>query len=986
MGPESDWVFGAFRLDPAGRQLWQGTTAVQLRPKLFAALQYLVEHPGRLITREELLRAVWSRTHVDETLLRGTMRDLRAALDDDAEAPRFIETIPHQGYRFLAAVRREATQRAAGEAQTPTDPRSRGLIERERERALLDRGLDRTLNRQRQIVFVTGEPGIGKTTLVDAFVEALPNRHGVLVGRGQCVEQYGGSEAYLPVLEAIGQLCRHRAGKRVLGILNQYAPTWLVQLPALLTDSELDALQRKTQGAGRDRMLREMAEALEALSVEMPLTLVFEDLHWSDHSTLDLLGVLARRREPARLLVLATYRPTDVIVSGHPLRALTQELQARGLCEEVPLGFLSEPAIATYLSDRFGATSDDTAFRSLAHVMHRRTDGNPLFMVNVADDLVARGVLAVCDGAWHVQGDVEWLGAGVPDGLKPLIDRQFERLPPEDQRLLEAASVAGRVFSCASVAAALEVPREEVEERCDRLSRRGVFISEAVDVGIGHYAFLHDLHAHALYDGLSASRRMRLHGRVAEFEAQASATYVRGHAAQLALHFERAGDAANAVTHLQQAATNALARQAFQEAIESLQRALVLLAMLPESSERDESELAAQTLLITPLRVAHGFGSHEVAVATARARELSERLPSTPALLPALLGMARLHVARTELSDAAGLVGRLVRLADAAPDPLPLVTDSVIVYVCYFRGELTTAMQHAERGAAAYDIARHRSVALTYGDDPGVRCLGQGAWAMWALGYPDRARAMAAAGLDLAQAIEIPHCEAQALFFSCWLHLLIRDVQAASEALDQLERISLQHGLRQFQAEGIAMRGCLLVQQGEDLSSAAAFLGRGLADQASTGVRLKAPWFLASLAESLAGCRATRQARALADEAVASAERTGELMDRMHALTVKGDLCAAASRDDEATTCFDQVIVLARQRAARAMELRAATRLARVHQRRGRITEARAFLGDIYGGFTEGFETPDLQDARALLDSLEGAAPRRKRKVTRGER
>lgn len=985
MGPESDWVFGAFRLDAVGRQLWRGTTAVPLRPKLFAALQYLVEHAGRLITREELLRAVWSRTHVDETLLRGTMRDLRAALDDDAEAPLFIETIPHQGYRFLAAVRREARLRATAEALAPTDARSRGLIERERERALLDRCLDRTLNRQRQIVFVTGEPGIGKTMLVDAFVEALPNRHGVLVGRGQCVEQYGGSEAYLPVLEAIGQLCRHRPGKRVLGILNQYAPTWLVQLPALLTDSELDALQRKTQGAGRDRMLREMAEALEALSVEMPVTLVFEDLHWSDHSTLDLLGVLSRRREPARLLVLGTYRPTDVIVSGHPLRALTQELQTRGLCEEVPLGFLSEPAIATYLSDRFGATSEDTAFRSLAHVMYRRTDGNPLFMVNVADDLVARGVIAVYDGAWHVQGEGEQLGAGVPDGLKPLIDRQFERLPPEDQRLLEAASIAGRVFSAASVAAALEATPDDIDERCENLGRRAVFIAEAVGHPAGHYTFLHDLYQRSLYDQLSTSRRARLHRRVAEFEAQAPADQVRERAAQLAVHFERGGDPFGAIPHLLQAARNALERRVFQEAIDLLQHALVLLAPLQESRARDELELSVHMLMSQPFVMARGSGSPEVAAAVNRARELSQRMDQDPARLPALLAMARLHVVRAELREAAALVEPILALSRQASDPLPLIADSVVTLISCFQGALTTARARAACVGAAYDMARHGSIALTYSDDPGVMCLGLSAWALWGLGFPDQATAKAAAAIELARRLRIPYCESMAWMWACWVNLLSRNLPAAETSLDALDALAMRHDLRQFMAERSVTRGWLLVQQG-GLRAAVDLLERGLVEQADSGTRVFAPWIMSSLAEALAGGGQAQRARGVADAAISIARTTGDLFGLMQALTVKGQVCETSADATAAVACFEEAGALARQCAARSMELRAATRLARLRQRQGKVTEARELLSEVYGWFTEGFDAPDLQDARALLVSLEGSAPRAQPKATRARR
>src|SRR5215471_18370081 len=188
MSTGENFVFGAFRLDPAAKQLWRGTSLVPLRPKLFAALHYLIEHSGRLITREELLRAVWSRTHVDETLLRGTMRDLRASLGDDAEAPEFIETIPHQGYRFLGEVRRKRTEHPDS---PPMAAKRNGLFERGAELLQLARSAGRVLQRQRQIVFVTGEPGIGKTALVDAYTTTLPNQHGMIVGRGQCVEQHG---------------------------------------------------------------------------------------------------------------------------------------------------------------------------------------------------------------------------------------------------------------------------------------------------------------------------------------------------------------------------------------------------------------------------------------------------------------------------------------------------------------------------------------------------------------------------------------------------------------------------------------------------------------------------------------------------------------------------------------------------------------------------------------------------------------------------
>lgn len=975
MSAEADCVFGPFRLDPVGRQLWRGAVAVPLRPKLLAALHYLVTNPGRLIPREELLRAVWSRTHVDETLLRGTMRDLRAVLGDDAEAPRFIETIPHHGYRFLADVQRGPVRPPQGAPGAP-DRLDRRLLEREGALAHLERRLDRALQRQRQMVFVTGEPGIGKTALLDAFVETLPQRHGVLVGRGQCVEQYGGSEAYLPVLDAIQQLCRQREGKRVMATLHQCAPTWLLQLPSLLQDADVEALRRKTQGAGRDRMLREMAEALDALSLEKPVALVLEDLHWSDHSTLALLGVLARRREPARLMVVGTYRPTDVIVSGHPLRGFAQELAGRGLSDEVALGFLSAEAVHQYLIERFGVAADDAAFAALADTVHRRTDGNPLFIVSVTDDLVARGVIVPGDGAWRVTGSMAQVNASVPDGLRQFIDRQLERLPDDDQRMLEAASVVGRVFEPAAVAAALGAPGEAVDDRCGRLVGRGVFIEEAPGMA---YAFLHDLYRHALYDRLPLTGRTRLHRRVAELEAQASPAQIRDRAAHLAVHFERGGDPARAIEHLKQAAANALKRQAIQETVDLLQHALTLLATLPPGASRDAAELGVQTLLTNPLMLVKGYAAPEVSVVVARARELSERLPPGPALLSTLLGMARFQCVRGELDDAAALCDRIVALAEHAPDPIPLVADSVVVYVSVFRGDLLTTRRHAEHGAAAYDLTRHGALTLTYGNDAGLVCLGFGAWALWGLGYADQASAGIAAAIDLARRLEIPYCDAVALFYASWLHLFTRNVDAAAASLDALESLSTQLGLRQFLAERTALRGWLALQRGGEVTGAIARLEQGLAEHRQTGARLMTPWILACLAEALdANGQATR-AHATVDEAVGLATTTGELMPLMHALVVKGDLLASSGDDAPAAESFERAIAVAQRQSARSMELRAATRLAGLLRRQGKPADARALLARVHGSFTEGFDTPDLCEARALLEQLDRPAPRTRR-------
>ena len=243
---------------------------------------------------------------------------------------------------------------------------------------------------QRQLVFVTGGPGSGKTALAEAFLHQIAGDRGITIAAGQCFEHYGSGEAYLPVFEAIGRLGSGPGREQLVSFLAGNAPTWLAQLPALRSQPAANLSTPEKAGAPPERMLREMAETLERLTSETPLVLLLEDLHWADYCTLDLVSALARRREPARLMVLATYRPVDAVLSGHPLRAVKQDLQARGQCRELPLDLLSESAVADYLAARFPGGGLP---QGLPRLLHERTEGHPLFLVNLVDDWLAQGVL-----------------------------------------------------------------------------------------------------------------------------------------------------------------------------------------------------------------------------------------------------------------------------------------------------------------------------------------------------------------------------------------------------------------------------------------------------------------------------------------------------------------------------------------------------------------------------------------------------------------
>src|ERR1051325_3476891 len=281
--------FPPFTLDISNQLLKRGSEKIFLRPKSFAVLAHLAEHPDRLISREELMAAAWPKAKVVDAALRVSIQEIRKALGDGSNEPRFIETVGKKGYRFVAPVSLRLPE-VGGESFLPFVGRDAELNRLQHHLKLADSG-------KRQLVFLTGEPGIGKTTLVEAFTNGLSTNDGSLAAHGQCIEQYGAGEAYLPVLDALEQICRSRR-EQAIDLLRRYAPSWLVNMPGEIEAAELAELERASFGIMPERRLREIATFFETIAQDRTLLLVLEDLHWLDPSSLALISFLARRSEP----------------------------------------------------------------------------------------------------------------------------------------------------------------------------------------------------------------------------------------------------------------------------------------------------------------------------------------------------------------------------------------------------------------------------------------------------------------------------------------------------------------------------------------------------------------------------------------------------------------------------------------------------------------------------------------------------------------
>ncbi len=586
-----------FGLDTANECLWQGETQIALAPKPFAVLRYLAEHPGRLITHDELLDALWPETYVQPQVLRTYVQELRKVLGDTIADSRYIRTVPKRGYCFVAHVREqhEAPRRVEVDAEElrPEEPRKPRVAGREGEQARLLELWQRAASGQRQVVFVTGEAGIGKTALGDAFRQGLQDRPGGALSRlaqGQCIEGLGPREEYYPVSEALGQLCSGADGEAVGRVLRRVAPGWL---PSSLRRNEAEG---EVQPA-RARSCGELCAALEELAAEIPLLLVLEDLHWADESTLRLLSALARRHAPARLMVLLTARTADPI-SEHSLAGLKQDLRMRRLCVEVALGPLSREAVRTIVSAEL---SQDKLPAGLGDFVHMHAEGNPLFCLLILEHLRAESLL-VCEGEdarWRPRVPFQEMDAGVPEDLRAMIEMEVQRLRPEERRLLEAGSLLDVAFPAWAVAAAVQADAGETEKACDALARRLYFLERAGEDELpdgtrsAFYVFAHGLYRDALRGRQSATQRAVGHLRIAERLREIFVGREAQVAHEMAAHYEAAGATWRSVEVLRLAAANAQARQAYREAAELLERCLHMAARL-SGDERDAAEAAIQ--------------------------------------------------------------------------------------------------------------------------------------------------------------------------------------------------------------------------------------------------------------------------------------------------------------------------------------------------------------------------------------------------------
>jgi tetratricopeptide (TPR) repeat protein len=693
-------------------------------------------------------------------------------------------------------------------------------------------------------------------------------------------------------------------------------------------------------------------------------------------------------------MLIGTYRTVELIVSGHPLQAVKRELLAKQQCAELPLEYLNEEAIARYLSFRFARNRFPM---ELAGLIRERTYGNPLFMVNAVDYLVAEGFFAEADGIWKLVGEIENVDLSVPESIKQMIEKQLDLLDENQRRTLEAASVAGAEFSTLALVMALGEEATKIEARCDELARRCHFIRDCgVQVlpngeAVSRYGFTHELYQQILYERVSESRRMQLHRRIGEEGEKVYGERAEEIAAELAMHFERGANYRKAIKYVRQAADNDIRRFAYKEAVALSRRGLDLLERLPASPERAQQELGLLLTLGLPLVATEGYAAPEVGSLYFTARELCHQLGETPAISEALWGLRTFYTVRGELETARQIADEFLRLAKHLPYAgLELRGHWAMGIIFVHQGEFAQAISHFDKALVLYDPEWQRSDATPYAQNPGVAIRSFAAWALWFLGQPECALDRITEALTLAHELSEPQGLVPALVFAAILHQLCHHPQMAQHYAEAAIAVSSEHGLVLYESIAKITHAWSLLDQ-ELTDEAIDQMRLGLATYQATGAEILRPHFLAVLGHALCRRGQFDEGLHLLEEALETAHRTGEKSCEAEFYRLKGEVLLmqakveSVSQTDsagyfpsgekssavaQAEGCFLRALRIAQRQGARSWEERAVISLAHLHQEYGEQEKAHTRLAEFSGKFTEGWDSTDSQEVKELLDEL----------------
>ncbi len=830
-----------------------------------------------------------------------------------------------------------------------TLPRELPLVGREAEIHRLREVLNRAWEGHGQVAAVIGEAGVGKSRLLaEVAAEAVARGGRVLVGR--CY----GAEQILPFTSWVDALrSGHVDAER--DVLESLNPLWRTELARLLPELGLPG-HGPGQGPVDYRQLFEsVAQLLRHLVLHQPVMLILEDLHWGDEMSLRLLSFVGRRLQTWPILVVGTVREED-LPSAPILRRTLEDLTRDQRLVELRLAPLSKEETLALVRTLARAESNEAVMTRLAEQVWITSEGNPFAVVETVRAL-PEGFVA--DPSTKL---------AVPKRVRDLIVRHLEALSERSRDLTTVAAVIGREFEFPLLRRSAGLEEHEAAELLEELVRRRVLhnVGERFD-------FTHDRIREVAYGNLLRERQRVLHARIADSMETLYADRLAEQVERLAHHAARGELGEKAVAYLGQAGAKAFANAAYTDALAYFTQALEILGKLAPGAARDRDELSLRLALGPALQATRGYATPEVEQNYARARQLADEVGAPVQQFQALWGMWLVASHRASGGTALELGRELLALAERLDDPALLLEGHHALWpVLVWLGSADAARRHLDQGMALYDKARHQSHAFVYGGhDPGVCCRKVASWASWILGYPARGLEESVASLRLATELAHPTSIIVALVWACVFRDLRREVHEVREHARALISLSTEHEASQWLAAGTIIDGSVHAELGEG-EVAITQIRRGLAAYGSTGAHLFVPYFLSLVARACLKIGQPHEGLRVIGKALERVRTTGERMWEAELIRLEGELRLAASPDDvaEALDCFGRAIEIARRQAARSWELRAALSLARLLVAEGRRDEARRTLGGVYDWFTEGFDTADLQDAKALLEAL----------------
>ena len=704
----------------------------------------------------------------------------------------------------------------------------------------------------------------------------------------------------------------------------------------------------------RQQTLHALLTILLKIAAQQPVLFVMEDLHWVDPTTLEFLSLLVDQGPTARILALFTFRPdfsppwtgrshlTQVTVTRLPRRQAVEVIRQVAQGKALPLEIV-EQVVA-------------------------KTDGVPLFVEELTKMVLESGLLQEREERYALTGPLPPLA--IPSTLHDSLMARLDRLATV-KAIAQLGATLGREFTYDLLQAVSPWDEESLRRGLHQLLEVEFLYQQGLPPQ-ATYRFKHALIQDAAYQSLLRSTRQRHHQRIAQvLEARFPET-VETQPELLAHHYTEAGLSKQAIGYWHNAGQRALERSAHLEAISHLTKGLELLQVLPDTPERTQQEVVLQITLGPVLMATKGFAAPEVEHTYTRAHELCQQVGETPQLVPVLLGLWRLYYVRAQLKTARELGEQLLSLAQHRQDrTLLLEAHSALGQTLCILGELAPALTHLEQAITLYDPQQHHSLAFRYGYDPGVYGRSLAAWVLWLLGYPGQALQRGHEALTLARELPHPFSLALALIMVAALHQMCRQGQAAQERAEASLTLSTEQGFPYLRAIGTILWGWALAAQ-ERGEEGLAQMRQGLVAWRATEAEITRTYLLALLAEGYGKVGQAEEGLRVLAEALAVVDKTGERYYEAEVYRLKGAffLMRPISDEQQAETCFHQALASARRQQAKSLELRAAMSLSRLWQQQGKRHEARELLAPIYGWFTEGFDTADLQEAKSLLDEL----------------